>query len=99
MSELQNRAVRMLQQESLNMTVSDHRFQMLKVALALYRSSGGSERMARDLCAEAFKEPRKDIAAGIGEIMIVLAGISHLNDLDMMQAAYNELERGLPELA
>jgi hypothetical protein len=99
MSEVQNRAVRMLQQETLNMSISYYRFQMLKVAVELYRAAGGSERLARDLCSEVFQETPKDVAAGVGELMIVLAGISHLSDLDMMQAAYNELERALPELA
>lgn len=98
MSEIQNRAVRMLQQNSLDMTTASCRFQMLKAALELYRSTGGSEQAARDLCTGAFRGASRDVATGIGEVMISLAAVSHLSDLDMMQAAYNELDRGVQEL-
>lgn len=99
MSEIQNRAVRMLQQNGLDMTVASYRVQMLKAALALYRSTGGTEQVARELCAGAFQGRSGAAATGIGDAMIALAAVSHLSDLDMMQAAYNELDRGGQELS
>lgn len=102
MSEIQNRAVRllMLQQGSANIRIAEQRLRVLTAALALYRASGGSEQAARDLCSDVFsKAPVVEMANGMGDIMLSLAALSRACDLDMMQAAYNSLDRGMRELS
>lgn len=94
MSEIQNRAVQLLQLQhpSLNNKAADFRFQMLKASLLLYRSIGGSPSVGHELVREAFETDPGEVADCVGELMKAIAAVSHLQDLDMMQAAYNTLD-------
>lgn len=96
MSELQNRAVELLklQPGSLPMTDAALRHHLLTVCLSLYRAMGGSEPVAEDLVRESFSTPPADVATSVGDLMMAVAGLSHLQDIDMVQAAYNTLDRG-----
>ncbi len=87
----------MLRQDALDMTIANYRFQMLKAALDLYRSAGGTEQSVRDLCSKAFHAESREVADATADLMLALAAVSHLSDIDMMQAAYNELDRGLQD--
>lgn len=96
MSELQNRAVELLklQPASLPMTDAALRQHLLSLCLGLYRAMGGSEPDAEDLLRQSFSTPPADVAASVGDLMMAVAGLSHLKDIDMVQAAYNTLDRG-----
>ncbi|MBU1316515.1 MULTISPECIES: hypothetical protein [Pseudorhizobium] len=96
MSELQNRAVELLNQQSGSPPMTDAalRHHLLTVSLGLYRAMGGSEPHARDLLQQSFAMPPADVPTSVGDLMMAVAGLSHLQDIDMVQAAYNTLDRG-----
>lgn len=101
MSEFQNRAVELFNARpgSGPLSSAEFRFQMLKASLALYRAAGGSESVAQNLFEEGFSGTQEDAARSVGELMMAVAGVSHLHDMDMMQAAYNALDRGFRQLS
>jgi hypothetical protein len=96
MSELQNRAVELLklQAGSPPMTDAALRHHLLTLCLGLYRAMGGSEAHALHLLQHSFSVPPADVATSVGDLMMAVAGLSHLQDIDMVQAAYNTLDRG-----
>ena len=100
MSEIQNRAVDLLKMDpdAHPMTIEDVREQFLTASLALYRSLGGSDARAKVLLQGSAKQ-QGDVAALVGDLMLKMAAVSHLQDMDMMQAAYNTLRRRYRELA
>lgn len=93
MSEIQNRAIQLFHSEpdGVPITTPEFRQQMLEAAFALYHALGGSEVAAKELARQSFKEPKEEVATAVGDVMVALAGVSYLQDMDMMQAAYNRL--------
>jgi hypothetical protein len=91
MSEIQNRAIQMFhaQPDGTPITTEEFRQQMLQASLALYRALGGTEAEAK----ESVQRRPGTLDASVGDVMVALAGVSYLQDMDMMQAAYNTLRR------
>lgn len=95
MSEIQNRAIQMFhaQPDGTPITTEEFRERMLRASLALYHALGGTEAMARELIDEIGQRRPETVDASVGDVMVALAGVSYLQDMDMMQAAYNTLRR------
>jgi hypothetical protein len=95
MSEIQNRAIQMFhaQPDGTPITTEEFRQQMLQASLALYRALGGTEAEAHELVKESVQRRPGTLDASVGDVMVALAGVSYLQDMDMMQAAYNTLRR------
>ena len=71
----------------------------LATALELYLVLGGSfAQVEASLAGKETTKPRR-IDFIIGELMQELAAISHIHDIDVMQAAHNALDLGLREIA
>ncbi|MCJ8519500.1 hypothetical protein ABID21_002272 [Pseudorhizobium tarimense] len=100
MSEIQNRAVDLMKMDpdAHPMTVEDLRDNFFKASFALYCSLGGSEAKAKALLQSSGGH-EGDVATLVGELMVTTAGVSHLQDMDMMQAAYNTLRRRYQQLS
>ena len=100
MSEIQNRAVQIFhaQPDGAPITTEEFRQQMLRASLALYQALGGTEAMARELIDESVQRQPGTVDASVGDLMMALAGVSYLQDMDMMQAAYNTLRQRLRQM-
>ena len=103
MSEFQNRAVRLMVASIGDASTSDisvRRTNVLTTAMELYVALGGShEQLETAIAKKAKKEsdaPRR-IDLVIGDLMIEMATISHIHDIDVMQAAHNVLDSGVRE--
>ncbi|HEV7435648.1 MAG TPA: hypothetical protein VGO22_12360 [Pseudorhizobium sp.] len=101
MSEIQNRAIQLfhLEADDVPVTTPEFREQMLQASLKLYQALGGTEVAAQELLRKAAGDPKEDVARSVGDVMVSLAGVSYLHDMDMMQAAYNTLRLRLRQLA
>lgn len=95
MSEYQNRAVR-IQRELFPLEAHEMKRQMLKAALQLFSSLGGSHEDAVAL-AQSIPSPEHQVGSEVGLLMFELARISHANDIDVMQAAYNVLDAAVAD--
>ncbi|MFM2277900.1 MAG: hypothetical protein RLZZ444_131 [Pseudomonadota bacterium] len=101
MSEYQNKAVQLLEarhgfEDSNDLENSRERF--LHSALELFRALGGTQNAAAAQFQKAFSTPAGATADTIGDVMAAVAAISNIQDLDMMQAAYNVLDAGWREI-
>lgn len=95
-SEYQNNAVRLAVAqlgESQALDLARLRVHLLDASIALHRLLGGSMEDADHSIQRVYSEPRGEIADRVAEIMSALAGVSQANDIDMMQAAYNLVDR------
>ncbi len=95
MSELQNKAVTLAAQEEgdlASQSPSDRCIPFLKSALDLYFVLGGNDATLDALLYTHHDTPRPRVDAAVANVMIELAVASHLNDIDMVQAAYNRLD-------
>jgi hypothetical protein len=95
-SEYQNNAVNLairLRGESEALDRDKLRHEFLDAASRLYQALGRSHPGMDGLFDAVRIDRPDDIADCIAEVMRALAAISHCNDLDMMQAAYNLLDR------
>ncbi len=101
MSEIQNRTIKLLklEQASRNGAQPDFRLRMLEASLALYRGLGGTEDAGRRLLQKAFERDAEEVPTSVGDLMVAVAALSHQQDMDMMQAAYNVLRARLRQLA
>ncbi|WP_245269706.1 hypothetical protein [Ensifer sp. WSM1721] len=71
---------------------------LLFAALELYRALGGSfEQLEASIMEDATGAPRR-VDVIIGDLMNELAAISHMHDMDLMQAAHNTLDIRLREI-
>lgn len=95
MSEYQNRAVR-IQRESFPLEAHEMKRQMLSAALQLFNSLGGSQEDAVAL-VRSLPSLRNHVGHEVGVVMFELARISHANDIDIMQAAYNVLDAAVAD--
>lgn len=98
MSELQNKAVALVVQSEgdIGSQTSSHRSAiLLDKALDLYFALGGDAESALALVVEKYTASRLRIDSAIANVMIELAVVSRLNDLDMVQATYNRLDAEL----
>ena len=103
MSEYQNKAVELMQLRSGEdsiLDIKDRRNDFLRRAIELFYAMEGD---AAEISAAAQKvystghQLRVDRA--VGDVMYKLAGVAHLYDIDMMQAAYNKLEEAHRQIA
>lgn len=95
MSELQNKAVTLAAQEEgdlASQSPSDRCIPFLKSALDLYFVLGGNDATLDALLHAHHDTPRPRVDAAVANEMIELAVASHLNDIDMVQAAYSRLD-------
>lgn len=95
MSEFQNKVVRLMVASAGDASVSDlaeRQRNLLVAALELYRALGGSfEQLEASVMQDEMEAPRR-VELIVGDLMKELAAISHINDLDIMQAAHNTLD-------
>lgn len=100
MSAFQNKAVRLLAARAGEASARDlveRQRNFLAAALELYRALGGSfEQLEAVIIEDATGAPRR-VDLVIGDLMNELAVISHVHDMDMMQAAHNTLDLRLQE--
>lgn len=100
MSELQNKAVALIaQNESILATQSaaDRSARFLESALSLYFALGGDEETARATLLTSMIADLPKVDAAVADVVLELAVVSHLSDIDMVQAAYNRLDAELDE--
>lgn len=100
MSELQNRIIQRLIGDG-EYANGDHAYsrqeQYLKAALSLYFSIGGSvDELERAVAGGLGREDR-DIGDVVADILVETAAVSYSRDLDMVQAAFNWIDKGSPE--
>lgn len=98
MSEIQNKAVALLTQNEGDLFSQPPHARgalFLRRALELYFALGGDETTATDLIEEGLQTPRLRVEAAVANVMMEVAAVSHLNDIDMIQAAYNRLDAEL----
>lgn len=96
MSEYQNNTIDIAIRKEGEDKISDitkARRDLLEASLKLYRGLGGSQSQAVSLLGILYSGDKEPVADSIGDVMKALAIVSHNNDLDMMQAAYNLLDR------
>lgn len=100
MSEIQNRAIEVFHRQTGSTPVTNEEFrrQLLQGALALYRALGGTEAAAQELLQGSLSKGPKDVATSVGDLVVALAGVSYLQDIDMVQAGYNTLNDKLRRL-
>lgn len=101
MSEIQNRAIQIFRAEAGGTPIDSAAFrqQMLQASLALFKAMGGSEAMVQEQIDQSFHQTPGAVDALVGEILVAMAGVSYLNDMDMMQAAYNTLRQRVRQLS
>ncbi|MDQ0322387.1 hypothetical protein QO002_004593 [Pararhizobium capsulatum DSM 1112] len=97
MSEVQNKAVRLLvQTEGTRSTSLElRRDAYLASALDLYYASGGSVDSAKALLGLREDEPPSHVDVAVANVVVEVAGLSHIHDIDMIQATYNRLDAEL----
>lgn len=95
MSVFQNKAVRLMIASTGEASIGDldeRRKNLLMTAMELYLAMGGSfEQLEACVMQDETPKPRR-VDVVIGEMMKELAAISHVHDMDMMQAAHNTLD-------
>lgn len=95
MSEIQNKAVLLLQQtegDLAGQAPAARSAFFLKQALQLYFALGGDEATAIALAKVGKPSRHLRVESSVADVMIELAAACYLNDIDMMQAAYNRLD-------
>ncbi|MEI3854688.1 MULTISPECIES: hypothetical protein [unclassified Ensifer] len=100
MSEFQNRAVRLMVASVGDASTSDisvRRTNVLTTALELYVALGGSHEQLETAIAKKESDAPRRIDLVIGDLMMEMATISHIHDIDVMQAAHNALDSGVRE--
>ncbi|WP_065373066.1 hypothetical protein [Ensifer adhaerens] len=100
MSEFQNRAVRLMVASVGDASTSDisvRRTNVLTTALELYVALGGSHEQLETAIAKKESDAPSRIDLVIGDLMMEMATISHIHDIDVMQAAHNALDSGVRE--
>jgi hypothetical protein len=98
MGEFQNRAVKALQftQTEANLTDPQERQeQFLEIALRLYVAIGGRLADVGDCVGRISAAGQFKVEQEIGSMIIELSALSHMCDMDMMQAAKIELEKAI----
>jgi hypothetical protein len=102
MSEFQNKAVRLMEAGAGEASVSDvaeRQRNLLASALELYRALGGSFELLEASIIQGETDTPRRVDLIIGDLMHELAAISHMHDMDIMQAAYNTLDMRLRMMA
>lgn len=98
MSEIQNKAVALLVQNEgdlFSRPPYSRGMLFLERALELYFALGGDETTAANLVQQGGSIPSTRVEAAVANVMIEVAAVSYLNDIDMIQAAYNRLDAEL----
>ena len=96
MGEYQNRAVALLTARLGTESITDLKGRneaYLAAAIDLFHALGGSAEELAAVAEAARERPAPAVDMAIGELMEELAAIGTLNDFDIMQAAYNTLDR------
>lgn len=102
MSEIQNKAISLVAQTEggapsrLNETRRDL---LLARAMDLYLAMGGSATEAATLAGSYVPDGVPRIENGVAGVMVELAAVSHMHDIDMIQATYNRLDAELEPAA
>jgi hypothetical protein len=95
MSELQNKAVRLLASrvgdESV-LALDDRRDAFLYRALGLYYAAGGTPDAILPVIDKVYSKPKQRVDVAVADVLYKLAGIGHACDIDIIQAAYNKLD-------
>lgn len=98
MSQIQNKAVALLKRTEIDFhlqTPENRRVPFLEHALELYFAIGGDRDIAVSLLDVARFKPTLNIDAAVANVMIELAAVSDISDIDMMQATYNRFDAEL----
>lgn len=96
MSELQNRIVERLaalgrsQQTNLS---SERRDMLMRAAISLFYAADGTADGLKEIVLHADDRKRRDIADAVAQIVVATAAVSHASDLDLVQAAYNWIDK------
>ncbi len=77
--------------------ISVRRTNVLTTALELYVALGGSHEQLETAIAKKESDAPSRIDLVIGDLMMEMATISHIHDIDVMQAAHNALDSGVRE--
>lgn len=77
--------------------ISVRRTSVLTTALELYVALGGSHEQLETAIAKKESDAPRRIDLVIGDLMMEMATISHIHDIDVMQAAHNALDNGVRE--
>ncbi|MFK0274079.1 hypothetical protein ACIQUG_10415 [Ensifer sp. NPDC090286] len=96
MSEFQNKAVRLMIASTGEASLGDldeRRRNVLTTAMELYLALGGTFEQLEACVADATLQPRR-VDMVVGDMMMELAAVSHIHDIDIMQAAHNILDTG-----
>ncbi|TXI05505.1 MAG: hypothetical protein E6Q76_11060 [Rhizobium sp.] len=85
--------------EESTLNIEDRRNDFLRRSLELFYAMGGEETLIPATAQEIYSADQPRVDKAVGDVMYKLAGIGHLYDLDMMQAAYNKLEDATRQMA
>lgn len=81
--------------EASTSDISVRRTNVLTAALELYVALGGSFEQLEATVAKKESDAPRRIDLVIGDLMMEMATISHIHDIDVMQAAHNALDTGV----
>lgn len=98
MSAIQNKAVALVKQNEIDFDLQllpERRLPFLRQVLELYFTMGGDPALVANLVNEVRFSPRVKMDDAVAGVMIELAAVSHLCDIDMVQATYNRLDAEL----
>ncbi len=96
MSELQNRIVKRLttlgcsRQRGLS---SHKREALLTAAIDLFYAAGGESDELKEIILSADDRARLNVADAVAGMVVATAAVSHDSDLDLVQAAYNWIDK------
>lgn len=96
MSELQNRIIQQLVSREGKKHLLQHynrHNHLLRAAIELYYASGGSAEDLHKLIQAHTPRKTTDISEAIARMVVETAAVSHASDLDVVQAAYNWIDR------
>ncbi len=70
-----------------------------RARVELYFASGGRKAAVMALLDAHSGSPDAHVDVAVANVMVEIAGLSHIHDLDMIQATYNRLDAELQDIA
>ncbi|MDX0770028.1 hypothetical protein BMJ34_18780 [Sinorhizobium medicae] len=96
MSEFQNKAIRLMASYDGDASIGNlalRQRNLLLSALELYRVLGGSFEQLEAAIMQDHASALRRVDLVVGDLMMELAAICHIHDMDIMQAGHNALDK------
>lgn len=72
---------------------SEKRDMVMRAAISLFHAAGGTADDLKGIVLQADDRKRRDIADAVAQMVVATAAVSHASDLDLVQAAYNWIDK------